>query len=407
MRLARPAACRGRLLAALALHRPPAPPTNDPLSAKQWGPEQIHAEQAWATSTGAGAVIAVVDTGVDLTHPDLAGQARRRRHLHRLQTPRAATATGRARTASARPSDAHGTHVSGIAAAATNNGIGIAGVAPDAKIMPVKVLEDGSGSFEDIAQRRPVGGRPRRRRHQHEPRRMQGTQVLTLTGLETTLQDAITYARGQGRRDHRRCRQRQRPAVQRARLRRRRALRRRDGQPRAARRLQQRPPPPDLMTVAAPGGSSVPDLRRGHRLHGAGRHERSGATCGYGNGYDEYAGTPRWRPRTWPEWPHCSPRRAARRRDLRGALTTTRVPPEPSPRRVHPGLRLRHRRRRSGRRALPAGAEVVTRPAGPSAGASQDDAAASGCSRPALVASERGVSRRRPQPRRRGAGRPA
>ena len=41
--------------------------------------------------------------------------------------------------------------MSGIAAAATNNGIGIAGVAPDAKVMPVKVLEDGSGSFEDIA----------------------------------------------------------------------------------------------------------------------------------------------------------------------------------------------------------------------------------------------------------------
>ena len=41
--------------------------------------------------------------------------------------------------------------MSGIAAAATNNGKGIAGVAPDASIMPVKVLEDGSGSFEDIA----------------------------------------------------------------------------------------------------------------------------------------------------------------------------------------------------------------------------------------------------------------
>ncbi len=98
----------------------------------------------------------------------------------------------------AQPSDNHGTHVSGIAAAATNNGIGIAGVAPDASIMPVKVLEDGSGSFEDIANgvrwaadhgadvvNMSLGG-------------LQGTQVLSLTGLESSLQDAILYARGKG-----------------------------------------------------------------------------------------------------------------------------------------------------------------------------------------------------------------
>ncbi len=48
--------------------------TNDPLRSKQWGLDQIHVEQAWATSTGQGAVVAVVDTGVDLNHPDLAGQ---------------------------------------------------------------------------------------------------------------------------------------------------------------------------------------------------------------------------------------------------------------------------------------------------------------------------------------------
>ncbi len=40
----------------------------------QWGLTQIHAEQAWSVSTGAGQVIAIVDSGVDLGHPDLAGK---------------------------------------------------------------------------------------------------------------------------------------------------------------------------------------------------------------------------------------------------------------------------------------------------------------------------------------------
>src|SRR5690606_20463165 len=48
--------------------------TSDPLRDKQWGLDQINAEAAWPTSTGAGAVVAVVDTGVDFDQPDLAGQ---------------------------------------------------------------------------------------------------------------------------------------------------------------------------------------------------------------------------------------------------------------------------------------------------------------------------------------------
>jgi subtilisin family serine protease len=48
--------------------------TNDPLSGKLWGLQQIDAEQAWAKTTGVGAVVAVVDTGIDFTQPDLQGQ---------------------------------------------------------------------------------------------------------------------------------------------------------------------------------------------------------------------------------------------------------------------------------------------------------------------------------------------
>jgi subtilisin family serine protease len=172
--------------------------TNDPLRSKQWGLDQIHVEQAWATSTGQGAVVAVVDTGVDLNHPDLAGQ---------LVT--GATFTG---CKASRPcgngnfrgpdgknnGDEHGTHVAGIVAAAANNGVGVAGVAPGAKVMPVKVLEAGSGTYGDIADgvrwaadhgadvvNLSLGGLP-------------GTQVLAITGIESKLTNALAYARSKG-----------------------------------------------------------------------------------------------------------------------------------------------------------------------------------------------------------------
>lgn len=120
----------------------------DPLRGEQWGLDQIHAPEAWATSTGEGVTIAVVDTGVDLTHPDLAENL-----------VAGATIVGCAPT---HPTcgdgswggafiDIHGTHVAGIAAA-PRNGVGIAGVAPDASILPVKVLQGGAGAADDVAQ---------------------------------------------------------------------------------------------------------------------------------------------------------------------------------------------------------------------------------------------------------------
>src|SRR3712207_6263836 len=131
----------------------PANASNDPLWDRQWGPQQVRADQAWATSTGAGTVIAVVDSGVDLSHPDLQGKLV-------AGTTTIGCAKGQTTCGNGdwkgvdgvgQANDTHGTHVAGIAAAATNNGIGIAGVAPDAKIMPVKVLEDGSGDSGAIS----------------------------------------------------------------------------------------------------------------------------------------------------------------------------------------------------------------------------------------------------------------
>jgi subtilisin family serine protease len=116
---------------------------NDPLLSRQWGLDQIKASGAWSHGAlGAGVTIAVVDTGVDLNHPDLQGQL----------VPGVDLVTDETCTPGAQDLNGHGTHVAGIAAAATNNGIGVAGTAPQAKIMPVRVLNSaGAGTASDIS----------------------------------------------------------------------------------------------------------------------------------------------------------------------------------------------------------------------------------------------------------------
>ena len=99
-------------------------PVNDPIFPDQWGLQNIKAPPAWARGdTGSGAVVAVVDSGVDLTHPDLSGKL-----------VQGADVTEAEFQGCAGPQDenGHGTHVAGIAAATTNNGIGVAGTAPGA-----------------------------------------------------------------------------------------------------------------------------------------------------------------------------------------------------------------------------------------------------------------------------------
>jgi subtilisin family serine protease len=119
---------------------PPAPVAapNDPYWNRQWGEEAIGARDAWALTDGrAEIVVAVLDTGVDLGHPDLKGRL----------IPGTDIGSG-----DSNPSDenGHGTHVAGIVAAASGNARGVSGTAPHVVVMPVKVASD-NGSIWDVA----------------------------------------------------------------------------------------------------------------------------------------------------------------------------------------------------------------------------------------------------------------
>jgi subtilisin family serine protease len=100
----------------------------------QWGLEHIDAPAAWTASRGAGVTIAIIDSGIDLQHEDLKDKV--------VAATACIGTQGDARkcTGSAQDDNGHGTHVAGIAAAVTDNHRGIAGVAPDAKLMVVRVL---------------------------------------------------------------------------------------------------------------------------------------------------------------------------------------------------------------------------------------------------------------------------
>mgnify|MGYP001051785635 CR=1 FL=1 len=106
----------------------------------QWNLPAIGTERGWALSRGSDdVVIAVLDTGVQLDHPDLRGRI----------------AEGVNLVGEGDPEDdvGHGTHVAGIIAATVNNGEGVAGLSWRGRIMPVKVLDStGSGSAYSVAE---------------------------------------------------------------------------------------------------------------------------------------------------------------------------------------------------------------------------------------------------------------
>ena len=122
---------------------------NDPLYERQWHYEAINLPAAWDRTTGyADVTVAVVDSGIATGHPDLASKlSPGYDFVSNEQT--AGDGDGR----DADPTDPggsfHGSHVAGTVAAASNNGVGVAGVSWGARILPVRVLGDGNGTLAD------------------------------------------------------------------------------------------------------------------------------------------------------------------------------------------------------------------------------------------------------------------
>lgn len=116
---------------------------NDEYYSYQWHYPQIRLPQAWTKTTGASWVrIAVLDTGVDVGHPDLGGTVDVSSGYNFIDNNHDFS-----------DEHGHGTHVAGTIGADTNNHQGVAGVMWDVSIVPVKVLDDdGSGSTWSVTQ---------------------------------------------------------------------------------------------------------------------------------------------------------------------------------------------------------------------------------------------------------------
>lgn len=123
---------------------------NDPRFGEQWHMSQIHAPEAWDVSAGAGAVVAVLDTGVTFETDARNGDIKL---LEDLEGTRWVAGYDFVNERTCAVDDhAHGNHVAGTIAQTTHNGKGVAGVANQAAIMPVKVLSKfGSGTLQQIA----------------------------------------------------------------------------------------------------------------------------------------------------------------------------------------------------------------------------------------------------------------
>lgn len=120
---------------------------NDPMWDRQWSFRMVQAAEAWTGATGAGVTVAVIDTGVAY---ETRGEFRQVEDLAKTEFAPGYDFVGD----DAYPNDdhGHGTHVAGTIAQTTNNGVGVAGLAHGATIMPIKVLDRlGRGHTADIA----------------------------------------------------------------------------------------------------------------------------------------------------------------------------------------------------------------------------------------------------------------
>ncbi|MFC9385559.1 type VII secretion-associated serine protease mycosin [Streptomyces venezuelae] len=117
----------------------------DTIRARQWGLQALHTTEAWRTTKGEGVTVAVLDTGVDAEHPDLKGSVLTGRDLIGFGAARGDRAWAR-----------HGTAMAGIIAGhghGPDGGDGVLGIAPGAKILPVRVILEGTDTSRDKARK--------------------------------------------------------------------------------------------------------------------------------------------------------------------------------------------------------------------------------------------------------------
>ncbi|WP_435364523.1 S8 family serine peptidase [Haloarchaeobius sp. DYHT-AS-18] len=156
---------------------------NDPQFGDQYAPQQVKSDQAWDTTLGDSSVtIAVIDTGAQYDHPDLAGNYK--------SNPGRDFADGDSDPYPDVPSDEyHGTHVSGCAAAVVDNGTGVAGQGNSSLINGRSLDESGSGSTSDIADAVQWAAD-------------QGADVINMSlgggGYTSTMKNAVSYAQDNG-----------------------------------------------------------------------------------------------------------------------------------------------------------------------------------------------------------------
>ena len=112
---------------------------NDPYLGNEWHLSKVNAPTAWDTTQGAGVTIAVLDSGINVNHPDLVDRLVAGYNVYSNNTDLTDVC-------------GHGTAVAGVAAASSNNAVGVAGVAGTASIMPVRVAySNSSGCFASLS----------------------------------------------------------------------------------------------------------------------------------------------------------------------------------------------------------------------------------------------------------------
>ena len=161
----------------------PAFTPTDPGFASQWALKKIRAPEAWDISRGSGAIsVAIIDEGCDLSHEDLL-----------YKTPGYDAYQGDD-DPTPLPADGHGTSCAGIAAARANNGKGGVGVAPDCRVMPIRIAKGVGGGFWDTTSAKVADG--------IRKAVDRGADVLSNSygvGPSTAVTNAFTYAQTNGR----------------------------------------------------------------------------------------------------------------------------------------------------------------------------------------------------------------